>query len=119
MAPEQVRDEPIGPAADVWAWGCCVVCAAHGVSPFAAETPIAIYPKILDSGPEPAALAAVRALDPALAAVVDLALTKDVAVRPADGAALLDLLAPGSGRAERPAELFDDQITRGWQSLRL
>lgn len=30
MAPEQFGDGPVGPAADVWAWACCVVCAAHG-----------------------------------------------------------------------------------------
>ncbi|MBT2442894.1 serine/threonine protein kinase [Streptomyces sp. ISL-36] len=36
MAPEQFGEERVGPAADVWAWACCVVCAAHGTSPFAA-----------------------------------------------------------------------------------
>ncbi|MEE1782741.1 serine/threonine-protein kinase [Streptomyces sp. SP17BM10] len=113
MAPEQFGDGPIGPAADVWAWGCCVVCAAHGASPFAATSSPAVIRKIVEFGPEDHSLAAVRALDPGLAAVVERALARDASARPADGGALLALLA---GQAvERTA--LDDQITRGWRTL--
>ncbi|MEV4611729.1 serine/threonine-protein kinase [Kitasatospora sp. NPDC049258] len=114
MAPEQIRDGGIGPAADVWAWGCCVVAAAFGGSPFTAENLFAIYPKVLEQPPEPAALAAVRALDPALAAVVERALAKAPADRPADGAALLGLLRPGAAQGA-----IGSEIVLGWRTLRL
>jgi hypothetical protein len=106
-----------GAAADIWAWACCVVCATHGSSPFAATSTGAVIRKIVDSGPEPAALASVQALDPALAAVVARALTMDPAGRPADGAALLDLLTDYRGAAA--AEAVRGQITQGWRTLAL
>ncbi|MFC9814196.1 serine/threonine-protein kinase [Streptomyces virginiae] len=81
MAPEQFGDERVGTAADVWAWACCVVCAAHGISPFSATSTGAVIRRIVDAGPEPAAPAAVRSLDPALAATVERALTADPAAR--------------------------------------
>ncbi|MFJ1753588.1 serine/threonine-protein kinase [Kitasatospora sp. NPDC088134] len=113
MAPEQFGDERVGTAADIWAWACCVVCAAHGASPFAATSTGGVIRRIVDIGPEPAALAAVRALDPALAAVVTRALAPDPAARPADGTALSALLT-----AERPEDVRAE-ITRGWSTLRL
>ncbi|MFI8100165.1 serine/threonine-protein kinase [Streptomyces sp. NPDC086023] len=113
MAPEQFGEAQAGPAADVWAWACCVVCAAHGTSPFAATSTGAVIRRIVETGPEPAALAAVRSLDPALAATVARALTRDPASRPADGAALVALLTP-----DHPLTL-PAQITRGWRTLPL
>ncbi|MFJ4679666.1 protein kinase [Kitasatospora sp. NPDC088783] len=113
MAPEQFGEERVGTAADVWAWACCVVCAAHGASPFAATSTGGVIRRIVDTGPEPSALAAVHALDPALAATVTRALTPDPADRPADGAALLSLLTAGQPTDVRA------EITRGWNTLRL
>ncbi|MET8628385.1 serine/threonine-protein kinase [Kitasatospora sp. NPDC004669] len=118
MAPEQFGDERVGTAADVWAWACCVVCAAHGASPFAATSTGAVIRRIVETGPEPAALAAVQALDPALAGVVTRALALDPAQRPADGTALLAALAAAQSTAPDPAGVHD-QITRGWQTLAL
>ncbi|WP_404869799.1 serine/threonine-protein kinase [Kitasatospora griseola] len=116
MAPEQFGEERVGTAADIWAWACCVVCAAHGASPFAATSTGAVIRRIVDTGPDRAALAAVHALDPALAAVVAHALTPDPAARPGDGAALLALLT--SRRPDGGADVRDE-ITRGWSTLRL
>ncbi|MEV7596778.1 serine/threonine-protein kinase [Kitasatospora sp. NPDC089797] len=118
MAPEQFGDERVGAAADVWAWACCVVCAAHGASPFAATNTGAVIRRIVDIGPEPTALAAVAALDPVLAAVVRRALAVDPAQRPADGTALLAALAAAQPTAPDPAAVHE-QITRGWQTLAL
>ncbi|MFE3186446.1 protein kinase [Streptomyces violascens] len=118
MAPEQFGDEPAGPAADVWAWACCVVCAAHGTSPFQATSTGAVIRRIVDTGPEAAALAAVQALDPALAAAVGRALTADPAARPADGAALVELLDSHQGPS-KDANAIRDQITQGWRTLTL
>ncbi|MER6400990.1 serine/threonine-protein kinase [Kitasatospora sp. NPDC001603] len=121
MAPEQFGDGPVGPAADVWAWACCVVCAAHGGSPFAAASTGAVIRRIVDTGPEPTALAALAALDPALAAVVGRALTADPQTRPGDGGALLDLLTTrhGPGGTEPDAGALREEITHGWRTLAL
>ncbi|MGW4380733.1 serine/threonine-protein kinase, partial [Kitasatospora sp. NPDC004531] len=110
MAPEQLGEGPVGPAADVWAWACCLVCAAHGDSPFATANQFAVYHRVMNEEPDPAGIAAVRALDPELAGVVERALAKDLALRPADGAALLALLTADGTPAER-------QIARGWDAL--
>ncbi|MER7843445.1 protein kinase [Kitasatospora sp. NPDC096077] len=118
MAPEQFGDERVGPAADIWAWACCVVCAAHGTSPFAATNTGAVIRRIVDTGPEPTALAAVQALDPTLAAVIRRALSTDPAARPADGTALLAALAAAQPTAPDPTAVHE-QITRGWQTLAL
>ncbi|RKT11162.1 serine/threonine protein kinase [Streptomyces sp. 1114.5] len=118
MAPEQFGDGRVGTAADIWAWACCVVCAAHGASPFAATNTGAVIRRIVDTGPEPAALAAVQALDPALAAVVTHALANDPAQRPADGTGLLAALAAAQATPPDPTAVHD-QITRGWQTLAL
>ncbi|WP_406064686.1 serine/threonine protein kinase [Streptomyces sp. NBC_01077] len=121
MAPEQFGEERVGPAADVWAWACCMVCAAHGTSPFAATSTGAVIRRIVDTGPEPAALAAVRALDPELAAAVERALTVDPADRPADGAGLVDLLTSQGSPHHEPTQVdaVREEITRGWRTLAL
>ncbi|MFI6006453.1 serine/threonine-protein kinase [Streptomyces sp. NPDC051366] len=121
MAPEQFGEERVGPAADVWAWACCVVCAAHGTSPFAATSTGAVIRRIVDTGPEPASLAAVHALAPELAAAVGRALTIDPAGRPADGTALVDLLTSRGSPHHDPAQLdaVREEITRGWRTLPL
>ncbi|MFF6773234.1 serine/threonine-protein kinase [Streptomyces sp. NPDC012637] len=117
MAPEQFEDGPAGPAADVWAWACCVVCAAHGDSPFAATGIGAAYRRITEGTPDPAALAAVDAVDPALGAAVRRALRTRPADRPADGTALLALLTEGPGHTVPDARSLHEEITRGWNTL--
>ncbi|MEU9859282.1 protein kinase [Streptomyces sp. NPDC047971] len=120
MAPEQFGEERVGPAADVWAWACCVVCAAHGTSPFSATSTGAVIRRIVDTGPEPSALAAVRGLDPDLAAAVERALAVDPVGRPADGAGLVELLtSPAEARHEPTLVDVREEITRGWRTLAL
>lgn len=77
--------------------------------------------RIVDTGPEPTALAALAALDPALAAVVGRALTADPQTRPGDGGALLDLLTTrhGPGSTEPDAGALREEITHGWRTLAL
>ncbi|MFC8262353.1 serine/threonine-protein kinase [Streptomyces sp. NPDC057291] len=122
MAPEQFGDERVSAAADIWAWACCVVCATHGTSPFTATSAGAVIRRIVDTGPEPAALAAVQALDPALAAAVGRALTVDPTGRPTDGTALVELLTAHDGPNHTltdAAAALRDQITQGWRTLAL
>jgi eukaryotic-like serine/threonine-protein kinase len=52
MAPEQLRGERAGPAADVFAWAMCVVFAARGRHPFPAETPAATAIRMLQDDPD-------------------------------------------------------------------
>ncbi|PBC67403.1 protein kinase-like protein [Streptomyces sp. TLI_235] len=119
MAPEQFGDDPVGAPADVWAWACCVVCAAHGASPFAAASTGAVIRRIVDSGPDRAAIDALAARDPALADVVRRSLAPEPADRPADGAALLVRLngPQGPGHTAPDARALGDEITRGWRTL--
>ncbi|MEV5573974.1 protein kinase [Spirillospora sp. NPDC052269] len=83
IAPELMRDGPLTPAADVFAWGCVVAYAATGRPPFAgANIPETLYrvvhePPVLDG------------LDSTLHPLVEAALDKDPERRPA----VPDLLA--------------------------
>ncbi len=52
MAPEQLRGERAGPAADIFSWGMCVVFAATGRHPFAADTPTASALRMLREEPD-------------------------------------------------------------------
>ncbi|WP_045878346.1 protein kinase [Pseudofrankia sp. DC12] len=76
MAPEQLRGERAGPAADVFAWGACVAFAATGHPPFRAPTPEAVGVRILSSAPE------LTGVPAGLLPVVRAALDKDPARRP-------------------------------------
>ncbi|MDF5757865.1 serine/threonine-protein kinase [Spongiactinospora sp. TRM90649] len=76
MAPELVSGEKAGPPADIFAWGCVVVAAATGRSPFASKTvPEALY-RVAHDTPS------LDAVDPALRGTVEAALSKDPAARP-------------------------------------
>ncbi|MFI0418424.1 serine/threonine-protein kinase [Spongiactinospora sp. 9N601] len=76
MAPELVSGHKAGPPADIFAWGCVVVAAATGRSPFASKTvPEALY-RVSHDTPS------LDAIDPALRGPVEAALSKDPAARP-------------------------------------
>ncbi|GAA1614735.1 hypothetical protein GCM10009733_008660 [Nonomuraea maheshkhaliensis] len=76
MAPEQVQGEQVGPPGDIFAWGCVVVAATVGASPFASSNlPHAMY-RVVHDEPD------LRRLDPGLRPIVTAALSKDPARRP-------------------------------------
>ena len=90
MAPEQIRGDQVGPAADVFAWGAIahellVGAPAFGGPELEATT---LMWNVVNESAAPIDVPA----DPALAAVIDWALQKDPAARPADGDMLLDAL---------------------------
>src|SRR5512135_1356924 len=107
MAPEQVLGGPVGPAADVFAWGGVVVFAGTGGYPFGeGPAPVLLYRVVH----EPARLAGV---DPALAPLVAAALAKDPAERPSATELLMHLLGrAGAATDPRPAVT---QTLQGWQ----
>lgn len=87
MAPEQVRGERVGPAADVFSLGCVLYECLAGRPPFSAEQMISVLAQILFEE-----AADVRALRPGVpAAVAELMarmLAKDPRARISDGEAL-------------------------------
>ncbi|WP_336214148.1 serine/threonine-protein kinase [Nonomuraea sp. LPB2021202275-12-8] len=96
MAPEQFGDRPVGSAADVFAWGCTMVFAATGHTPFGGDSIPAAIHRILSSEPDLSGLA-----EP-LRSIVLRCLDKDPARRPAARDVLFDLL--GESRPAGEAE---------------
>ncbi|MDA5144721.1 serine/threonine-protein kinase [Streptomyces sp. AD681] len=102
IPPEQLRHEGSGPAGDVFALGAVLAYAAAGVGPFGGGASHAVNYRVVHEDPD------LRALAPALAAVVARCLAKDPAQRPTV-AWLLDEL----GESETPAP-DGDLTAAGW-----
>ncbi|MEV4107955.1 WD40 repeat domain-containing serine/threonine protein kinase [Nonomuraea sp. NPDC049695] len=90
MAPEVFTGERAGAPADVFAWGSIMVFAATGREPFAAENLGGVMHRVLSHRPD------LSALPPRLAALVEAAMDKDPAARPAARDLLLALVS-GNG----------------------
>jgi serine/threonine protein kinase len=86
MSPEQLRNEPVGPAADMFAWASVVAYAATGRAPFEADQMMAVAYRITHGEPT---LAEVPA---ALLGVLERCLEKDSSRRPTAQQALALLL---------------------------
>ncbi|WP_030145014.1 serine/threonine-protein kinase [Spirillospora albida] len=52
MAPEQIEDEPVGPPADVFAWGATLVFAATGRPPFGTGPSAAVMRRVTTRRPD-------------------------------------------------------------------
>jgi hypothetical protein len=52
MAPEQIEDEPVGPPADVFAWGATMVYAATGRPPFGTGPDAVVMRKVTSQRPD-------------------------------------------------------------------
>ncbi|MBX7266595.1 serine/threonine protein kinase [Micromonospora sp. Llam7] len=111
MAPERIdvaSGQPVGPAADIFAWGAVVAHAATGRNPFGADSPTATAMRILTQPPE------LTGLGGPLRELVSRALEKDPAARPTarqllDG--LLTAAVPrGDTRAVRPLGTTPDAL---------
>ena len=113
MAPEQFRGANVSPAADVWAWGCCLVIAATGHGPFDAPDIASITRKILMDEPDPELLDYLDKLDGPFARIIRSTLDKDPSVRPSDGMDLLSKLWPRG--VDIPA--ITTYVQRVWRKL--
>ncbi|MER6832278.1 serine/threonine-protein kinase [Streptosporangium sp. NPDC000563] len=103
MAPEQVRGEPLTPAADVYAWGGVIAFAGTGRLPFGGGSPSEVLYRIVNDGPN------LEGLDESVRAVVERAMAKDPARRPS-AQRLLDELVGG-----RPTPATASQVVeRAW-----
>ena len=93
LAPERLLDEPIGPAADLWALGATLYAAVEGKPPYSKSSPAATLAAVAN-GELPRAPQRAGVLEPALEAL----LRRDPAQR-ADGAMAEQLLqAAAAGR---------------------
>jgi serine/threonine protein kinase len=94
MAPEQLRGEPITPAADIFAWGAVMAFAGTGRQPFGTAAEAVMYRVVYGE-------ADLEGLDPQLTELVEAALSKTAADRPT-AQQLLDTLVHDE-RGGRPA----------------
>ncbi|WP_462188155.1 MULTISPECIES: protein kinase domain-containing protein [unclassified Frankia] len=92
MAPEQVHGQPIGPEADVFAWGILIAYAGTGRHPFGDGTDIDLGMRIVGSAPD------LRGLPQPLVGLVSAALAKHPDDRPSARDLLLRLIAQPPSR---------------------
>jgi eukaryotic-like serine/threonine-protein kinase len=90
MAPEQLRGDEIGPAADVWAWGATVAYAAAGRPPFGTGPAPEVAQRVLSGLPDLAGIS-----EP-LAGRVRAALAPDPRARPSATELIADASKPAS-----------------------
>jgi hypothetical protein len=76
MAPEQFKDDPVGPETDIFAWGATMVFAATGTLPFGDGSIASVMYRILNEAPD------LGALHGPLRDLVAACLAKDPAARP-------------------------------------
>lgn len=96
MAPEQLEGTTIGPAADMFAWGCTIGYAATGGPPFGNDTVPAVIGRILDEAPDLSGMDTGPLRD-----MVTRCLDKDPSARPTAEALLAHLL----GQPTSPREV--------------
>ncbi|MFG1679077.1 serine/threonine protein kinase [Nonomuraea sp. NPDC049269] len=95
MAPEQVLEHPVGPPADMFAWGSTMVFAATGTGPFEAESVPLIVNQVLYDEPD------LSRLTGPLRELVAACLSKDPIRRPTAEQVIMRLLEhPTSNPAE-------------------
>ncbi|WP_235826099.1 protein kinase domain-containing protein [Candidatus Frankia alpina] len=92
MAPEQVHGQPIGPEADVFAWGILIAYAGTGRHPFGDGSDIDLGMRIVGSAPD------LRGLREPLVRLVSAALAKHPDDRPSARELLLRLVAQPPAR---------------------
>ncbi|WP_084959246.1 protein kinase domain-containing protein [Thermoactinospora rubra] len=97
MAPEQFAGEPVGPAADMFAWASTMVYAATGRAPFGHDSVPAIMRRVIGGEPDLGAFP-----EGELREIVLACLAKDPAERPTASQVLLRLLGLPEHTAARP-----------------
>jgi hypothetical protein len=97
MAPEQFSKEPVGTAADVFAWASTLVYASCGEPPFGDDSISTVINRILHVEPD------LGGLTGGLRDLAAACLAKDPAARPTSEQLLLDLIGSGGQDRELPA----------------
>ena len=94
MAPEQIRDQPVTPAIDVFALGSLAAYAARGRPPFGEGHSAALSYRVLHEPPD------LDGCPPQLRALIESCLRKEAGARPAPGQILEFCLAHTAGTAD-------------------
>ncbi|KAB8197540.1 protein kinase [Nonomuraea phyllanthi] len=105
MAPEQVRGEPLTPAADVFAWGGVIAYAGTGRPPFGSGAAGEVLYRVVREDPP------LDGLDEGIRGVVERALAKDPRRRPTAQGLLGELV--GGTRLTTATEV----VERTWTTL--
>jgi ABC-type oligopeptide transport system substrate-binding subunit len=107
MAPEQISGTAVGPAADVFAWGCTMAFAAGGRPPFGQDSIPAVMNRIVNLPPD------LSMLGSPLRELVAQCLVKDPSARPSAQAVLLRLLGhadAGPATPQAPASVLTEGV---------
>ncbi|MEV0348750.1 serine/threonine-protein kinase [Nonomuraea sp. NPDC050680] len=110
MAPEQVRGEPLGPAADVYAWGGVIAFAGTGRLPFGGGSPAEVLYRIVNEGPR------LDGLDAGMRDVVERAMARDPRLRPT-ARQLLESLTGGRQLSQATATQVVERTWTGPRGL--
>jgi serine/threonine protein kinase len=105
MAPEQVGGDVVGPAADVFAWGCTLAHAVNGVAPFGQDSIPAVMHRVMHVEPD------LGKMTGPLRDIVTACLAKDPAHRPTSRQILLRLLG-----AKESSAAHETLLTEGAQA---
>ncbi|TDC94203.1 serine/threonine protein kinase [Nonomuraea deserti] len=109
-APEQVRGEPVSPAADIFAWGCLVAYAGNGRHPFGRGDPITLAHRVLNTQPDLGTLPA------PLDDLVRLATSMDPAQRPTAQDLLIALVGGNTPTPSiNPPTLVATEMLNDWR----
>ncbi|CAO5171036.1 eukaryotic-like serine/threonine-protein kinase [Frankia sp. AiPs1] len=108
MAPEQLRGERAGAAADIFAWGACVAFAAAGRPPFRGERAEAVGMQILTAEPD------LDGLPAALVGPVRDALAKEPEARPSAAGLLARLLGRDVGAVGDADDASETALAQIW-----
>ncbi|PSK98375.1 serine/threonine protein kinase [Murinocardiopsis flavida] len=108
MAPEQLLEEKVTPAADIFAWGCLVAFAGTGAHPFGNGDAMTLGKRVLFAEPQ------ISGLDSPLDRLVPKALTKERERRPNAQDLLLEL-AGGGPEASDAHDMVSSALYRSWR----
>jgi class 3 adenylate cyclase len=116
MSPEQIRNDVVGPPADVYALGILAFELVMGKRPFSATSAASLMAAHLSK--EPPTLAQTRRdVDPEFSEIVSRCLAKDPAARPTAHEVALRLGGPSNAVMEWPPPGLDRLVGRGSPAL--
>ncbi|MFV2196575.1 serine/threonine-protein kinase [Nocardiopsis sp. LOL_012] len=107
MAPEQLLEEQVTTAADIFAWGCLVAFAGNGTHPFGNGDAMTLGKRVLFAEPQ------IGRLDSPLDRLVSRALAKEPGRRPTAQDLLLELA--GGQEAGNPNDMVSQALHQSWR----